>query len=162
MYRKLTDAQVITLMFILANNPPVPMDMDRYPTVRMFLDNNIVERKNGHLQLVLTAPEFAYQHVVPSFFYAKVYDDHRTFESLEKAGLIKFNPDANPDQTDKFLFYDALVLKDSLEKLGAECSSGFEDGIALPKCPTKETKARELLREYIRKYPNVFEQHHNI
>ena len=91
--RKLSDAQVKTLMHIAISEPSMPTNPDRFPTVRMLLENNIIENRGGRLCLNSKSPENAYQYVVPDDF----LDDSvfLGFDELEKSGLLVFNPSAD-------------------------------------------------------------------
>ncbi len=108
--RKLTDAQVKTMIHILVYSPDVPTNLERFPTLRMMLENGIIERQyyagapepgtyaRSKLVFNTKCEENAYQYVVPTNF----VDDSRdapSFDELEKAGMLAFNPSAEPRLT---------------------------------------------------------------
>ena len=115
--RKLTDAQVKTMIHILAYSPNAPTNLERFPTLRMMLENGIIENLGGKLHFNTRCPENAYQYVVPLDL---VCDGEKapSFNELEKAGLLKFNPSSDAVEGDTFYFYDTLVFANGLAQLG--------------------------------------------
>lgn len=92
-YRKLSDAQVKTLMTIVAYSPDAPSDLHRYPTLRMMLDADIIHRVAGRLEFNSHSEENAYQYVVPVSF----VDDCLGlggFDDMAKAGRLMFRATA--------------------------------------------------------------------
>lgn len=116
---KLADIQVVTLLFIQANQPPMPADLDRFPTVKLLLDTGIVVNRDGKLNVDETSEEFHYQDIFPdSYRRAQRWGELKTFEDMERVGLLVFRPNAQSMPEDTFFFYDALILKETTEKLG--------------------------------------------
>ncbi len=112
--RKLTDSQVKTMIHILAYSPDAPTNLERFPTLQMMLDEGIIYRE-PYLSLVdipdgmpartrtklvfnTRCPENAYQYVVPTDLVSDGANAP-SFDELEKAGLLKFNPSAEPRET---------------------------------------------------------------
>lgn len=96
--RKLTDAQVKTFVHIATYTPEMPTSFNRFPTLQMMLDAGIILRQGNLLVVNPAAEENAYRYVVPANFVADS-GDARSFKELEKAGMLTFNPSAEPRET---------------------------------------------------------------
>lgn len=152
MHRKLTDAQVKTMMHILVYSPCVPQDLTRFPTLRMLLEAEIIRLDNDTRKLHFNTecPENVYQYVAPTNLVDDVKDP--SFEAMEKAGLLKFNPTAGPTDTDTFYFYDLTIFCAELEKLGARAD--LDGNRVLVDDAANTDKVKALITEFQAKYPS--------
>jgi hypothetical protein len=155
MYRKLSDAQVKTLMTIVAYSPDAPSDLDRYPNLRMMLDAEIIQLCGRRLEFNSHCDENAYQYVVPVTF----VDDCLGlggFDDMEKAGRLMFRATADHDETDTFYYWDVLQLCAELNKYG--CTTDIPGGrIELAQGTSEETGKliEELINTFQAKYPSA-------
>jgi len=148
--KKLSDPQVITLMFIMVEEPVPPTDFARFPTLRMFLEEGLVENRDGKLR-ALKSEELKYQYVLPDNALDAFIG--KSFISLEADKKLLFNATAEPTEKDTFRFYDLVMLKAGIEKLGGTFPSDMKGDVELPMIEPNYTEGLVLLEEFRAKYP---------
>lgn len=152
--RRLSDAQVKTLIVILAFEPKAPSDLDRYPTLRMMLEHNIITMSEKRtLQFNSLGPENAYQYVVPVNF-VEDCAGLLAFDDMEKADRLIFRQTAETTETDTFYYFDVMTLCAALAVLGAECDIHggrivFPEGTAA----ADMLQGEQLIEAFHAKYP---------
>lgn len=149
--KKLTDAQVVTLMFIMVEEPAPPADFTRFPTLRMFLEEGLVENRDGKLR-ALKSEELKYQYVLPDNALDAFIG--KSFVDLEADKKLLFNATSEPTEKDTFRFYDLVMLKAGIEKLGGTFPSDMRGNVELPMIEPNHTEALTLLEEFSAKYPS--------
>lgn len=150
---KLSDKQVNTLLFILIHKPHRPRDLERFPTVKLFIEKDFVRIEGDRLVLGLS-PELS--------VYIATFDDKsiadvralkaRNFDDLDSNRSLDYYADATPRDEDGTFHWELVNLCEKFKELGGRVNVK-EGTVHLPNEKNAADECATLIDAFITKYP---------